>query len=79
MIALQQEYQRAGVAAGVPLRLDATTRDRVCRTVLIDIETFDEMLYQAEEAFGVIRRHGDGGDMIFIREPFFPELIPQRG
>lgn len=76
MIALQRECQQAGVFSGVPLRLDALTRDRVCRMLLIDIEIFDEIISHAEEAFGVIRRHGDGGDMLFIREPFFPELIP---
>jgi hypothetical protein len=78
LIALQGEYAKTGTSFGIPLRLDAATRNRVCRTVLLDIEMFDEVLAQAEEAFGIVRRHGDGGDMVFIREPFFPELIPQR-
>lgn len=78
MIALQREYQQAGTSYGVPLRLDAATRERICRTLLLDIDAFDDILFQTEEAFGVIRRQGNGGDMVFLREPCLPDLIPQR-
>jgi hypothetical protein len=78
MIALEGMYSVIGHPLGSSLRLDSATRDRVCRSVLLEIEAFDEVLSQAEAALGLIRRHGASGDMVLIRESLFPGLILQR-
>jgi hypothetical protein len=63
--------------AGIPLRLDAATREQACRVTLLAEEAIDEVVQQAEETLGVIRRSGDGGETVLIRELLMPELIPR--
>jgi hypothetical protein len=75
IIALNGIAAAQGQLPGVPLRLDTITRQRACRTVLIDTEGFDEVLAQAEETPGLIRRRSDGSDMILLRELPFPGLV----
>jgi hypothetical protein len=61
---------------GIPLRLDAATRERVCRAVLLDNSGFDEVLSLAEDSLGIVHRGGDGGEVVIIRESLFPGLVP---
>jgi len=77
VIALDGIAAERGHPAGIPLRLDAATREQVCRATLLEGEAIDEVVQQAEEALGVIRRSGDGGETVLIREPLVPALIPQ--
>lgn len=67
-----------GVPFGAALRLDASTRHRACRVLLIDEEAFDETLSQLEEIGSVVRRAGDSGEMVVLLEIPFPGLVPQR-
>jgi len=67
-----------GIPFGAALRLDASTRRRTCRILLIDEEAFDDVLDQLEDIGSVIRRNGDGGEMVLLRESPLPHLAPQR-
>lgn len=78
VLALEGIHASTGRPLGIPVRLDVATRNAACRTVLLDIAAFDTVLAQAEETFGLIRRQGDGGEMLFIRESLFPGLIPRQ-
>jgi hypothetical protein len=65
-----------GYPAGIPLRLDAATRKQACCATLLELDALDEVVQQAEETLGMIRRSGDGGETVLIREPLVPALIP---
>lgn len=78
VVALEWAYTAARRPLGVPLYINAATRQRVCRAILLEDEAFDEVLSQAEEILGVIHRHGDGGEMVLLQQPLFPGLIPHR-
>ncbi len=67
-----------GIPFGAALRLDASTRRRACRILLIDGEAFDETLGQLEDLGSVMRRSGDSGEMVVLLETPFPGLAPQR-
>jgi hypothetical protein len=67
-----------GIPFGAALRLDASTRRRACRILLIDGEAFDETLGQLEDIGSVMRRSGDSGEMVVLLETPFPGLAPQR-
>ncbi|NJL03536.1 MAG: hypothetical protein HC911_01195 [Chloroflexaceae bacterium] len=77
VVALEGIATARGHPVGTPLRLDAATREHVCHSTLLEEEAMDEVLQQAEKTLGVIRRSGDGGETVLIREPLFPALIPQ--
>lgn len=64
--------------AGTALRLDAATRRRACRTLLIDADGFDEVLDQLEETGRLLRRANDGGETVLLLDMPIPNLIPQR-
>lgn len=61
---------------GTPLRLDGEAREQLCRATLLDDTALDEMLAQAEDALGLLRRSGDGGDFVVLRESLVPDLVP---
>jgi hypothetical protein len=64
-------------ALGAPVRLDAPVRERICRATLLDDAALDDVLIQANETLGLVRRSGDGGDLVMLREPLVPELVPR--
>lgn len=68
----------SGAPCGAALRLDAATRRRACRILLIDEEAFDEILGQLEDLGSVMRRVGDNGEMVVFLETPLPGLAPQR-
>jgi hypothetical protein len=71
---IQAEQRRA---PGAPLRLDAHVRERICRATLLDDWALDDVLVQANETLGLMRRSGDGGDLVMLRDPLVPELVPR--
>lgn len=66
------------IATGAPLRLDEPTRQRACRALLIDGDTFDDMVMILHELGYLIRRTGDGGDTVLLRTVPVVGLAPQR-
>jgi len=58
-----------------PLRLDTAIRDRVCRSLLLDVEVFDDMLEQAEDSRYLQRHQGSVGDMILIHTSLLEDLV----
>jgi len=68
----------SGTPFGAAVRLDASTRRRACRILLIDGEAFDETLGQLEDLGSVMRRVGESGEMVVVLETSLPGLAPQR-
>lgn len=68
----------SGAPAGTALRLDAATRSRACRILLIDGDAFDETLGQLEELGSLMRRTSDGGETVLLLDTPLPGLVPQR-
>ncbi|MCG8346802.1 MAG: hypothetical protein MI924_03340 [Chloroflexales bacterium] len=68
----------SGCPAGTALRLDAPTRRRACRTLLIDSDAFDEVLIQLEEIGRLLRRASGGGETVLLLDSPLPGLVPQR-
>jgi hypothetical protein len=64
--------------AGTAIRMDAATRQRVCRTLVIDHEAFDEVVAQAEDIGSLVRHRADGGEALLILEIPFCGLAPFR-
>ncbi|NJK81432.1 MAG: hypothetical protein HC914_16715 [Chloroflexaceae bacterium] len=68
----------SGAPTGTALRLDAATRNRACRTLLIDGDAFDETLAQLEELGSLMRRTSDGGETVLLLDAPLSGLAPQR-
>jgi hypothetical protein len=68
----------SGRPAGTALRLDAATRGRACRTLLIDGDAFDEVLDHLEAMSDLLRRASDGGETVLLLNSPLPGLVPQR-
>lgn len=64
-----------GRPLGAPIRLDSDAKERVCRILLLDHAALDEMLADAEETVGLIRRNGDGGEIVLLRASALPGLV----
>jgi hypothetical protein len=60
---------------GIPLRLDTPTRKWICQANLIELDSLDEVLVQAEETLGLVYRTGSQGESVLLHEAFLPELI----
>jgi hypothetical protein len=67
-----------GRPAGTALRLDAATRRRACRSLLIDSNAFDEVMDQLEETGRLLRRARDGGETALLFDSPLPGLVHQR-
>lgn len=78
LITLEAIAAVSGAPTGTALRLDAATRSRACRTLLIDGDAFDETLAQLEELGSLMRRTSDGGETALLLEPPLSGLAPQR-
>ncbi|MEF3274075.1 MAG: hypothetical protein K6356_06665 [Chloroflexus sp.] len=78
LITLEALATVKGLPPGVAVRLDAETRRRACRTLLIDSETFDETIAQLEELGHLIRRTSDSGESVLLLDIPVPWLAPQR-
>lgn len=76
IVALEGIAVAKGHPSGIPLRIDYETREHACRATLLALDAFDDVLHQAEEALGVIRRSGDGGETLLIQKPLFEDLVP---
>lgn len=68
----------SGVPAGAPIRLDASTRQRACRALLIDDDALNDMLMQLEDLGRLTRRIGSGSEMVLLIDVPLPGLVPQR-
>lgn len=73
--ALEGVQMSRGRPVTAPLRLDETSRDLVCRATLLDDAALDEVLAQAEESLGLLRRNGDGGEVLVLRQSLIPGLV----
>jgi hypothetical protein len=78
LITLEAIATVSGTPFGAALRLDASTRRRACRILLIDGEAFDETLGQLEDLGSVMRRASDSGEMVVLLETPLPGIAPQR-
>lgn len=67
-----------GVPGGVALRLDASTRHRACRILLIDGDAFDDILAQLEELGSLTLRSSHGGETVLLFDTPLPGLVPHR-
>lgn len=79
ILTLEAIQTAAGRALGIPLRLDAATRARAYRALLIDDVAFDDVLAQAEETLGAIRRQSSSGDLVLIQHSVLPGLVASIG
>ncbi len=68
----------SGAPAGAPIRLDASTRQRACRILLIDGDALSEMLAQLEDLGRLIHRTSGGSEMVLLFDVPVPGLVPQR-
>lgn len=68
----------SGIPVGAPLRLDAPTRQRACRILLIDSDALSEMLAQLEDLGRLIRRASGGSEMVLLLDVSARGLVPQR-
>lgn len=60
---------------GLPLRLDGEARCQLSRATMTDQACLDDVLAEAEESLGLIRRSGDGGEFVVLRESAVPTLV----
>ncbi len=74
-LAIEGVQVASGRRLSAPIRLDSTAKERVCRALLLDPVALDEMLADAEETVGLVRRNGDGGEIVLLRESALPGLM----
>jgi hypothetical protein len=74
-LALEGVRRTSGWPAGVPMRLEEAARQQICRATLLDEAALDEMLDQAGESLGLIRRCGDSGDSFLLPCSLLPGLV----
>jgi hypothetical protein len=79
VIALEGAKLAAGSPLGVPLYLDVSVRECVCRATLLDSKGFEEVLSEAEDMGLVTRLTSSRGEAILIRQSLFPGLISANG
>lgn len=72
---LEGIHAARGRPLGSPLRLDAPGRELACRAMLLDDAALDEILFHAEESVGLLRRNGDGGEVVVLRHSLIPGLV----
>jgi hypothetical protein len=58
-----------------PLRLDGAGRELACRATMLDDAALDDVLVLAEESLGLLRRSGDGGEVVVLRRSLIPGLV----
>jgi hypothetical protein len=75
VLALEAVRRAEDSVLNAPLTIHPSTKEMVCRALLLDEQGFDEMLEQTSETLGVMRRHTGHGDVVLIRDSFLPELI----
>ncbi len=59
------------------LRLDTQMINVACRMTLLDKARFDEVIAQAIDAFGIVRRSGSSGDMLMVHPFVWRDWLPQ--
>ena len=74
-LALKAHQRATSQTRDAPLEIDSQTREQVCRALLLDEASFEEMLEQATEAMGLIRRRTTQSDLVLLRDSFLPELV----
>lgn len=67
-----------GVPAGAPIRLDASTRRRACRLLLIESDAFSDMLMHLVDRGRLVRRTSSGSEMVLLHHVPVPGITPQR-
>jgi|GEM_PF-2714672 len=66
LLALRAAGGLSSPTTRIPLRLEASLREQVCRSLLLDLGAFDEMIERAEEGYGVVRLQSTGAERLIL-------------
>lgn len=77
ILALEGAYHVAGYPLGMPLYLEPSVRELVCRATFLDHEGFEEVLSEAELAFNLTRLSTHRGEALLLQDSFLPGLLSE--